>query len=64
MLQRQKADGTSELEERLNRYISTEREKAVSSLAQDEGLSSDVLDHYLKEYDYLQKNSLKSYERH
>ena len=52
---RQKADGTSELEERLNRYISTEREKAVNSLAQDEGLSSEVLDHYLKEYDYLQK---------
>ena len=55
MMQRQKADGTSELEERLNNYISTEREKAVNSLAQDEGLSSDVLDHYLKEYDYLQK---------
>ncbi len=55
MIHRQKADGTSELEERLNRYISTEREKAVNSLAQDEGLSSEVLDHYLKEYDYLQK---------
>ena len=55
MIQRQKADGTSELEERLNRYISTEREKAVNSLAQDEGLSTEVLDHYLKEYDYLQK---------
>lgn len=55
MMQRQKADGTSELEERLNNYITTEREKAVNSLAQDEGLSSDVLDHYLKEYDYLQK---------
>lgn len=55
MMHRQKADGTSELEERLNRYISTEREKAVNSLAQDEGLSSEVLDHYLKEYDYLQK---------
>mgnify|MGYP002599495863 FL=1 len=55
MIQRQKADGTSELEERLNRYISTEREKAVNSLAQDEGLSSEVLNHYLKEYDYLQK---------
>ena len=55
MIQRQEADGTSELEERLNRYISTEREKAVNSLAQDEGLSSEVLDHYLKEYDYLQK---------
>ncbi len=52
---RQKADGTSELEERLNRYISAEREKAVNSLAQDEGLSAEVLDHYLKEYDYLQK---------
>ena len=55
MVQRQKADGTNELEERLNSYISTEREKAVNTLAQDEGLSSDVLDHYLKEYDYLQK---------
>lgn len=55
MMQRQKADGTSELEERLNRYISSEREKAVNSLAQEEGLSSEVLDHYLKEYDYLQK---------
>ncbi len=55
MMQRHKADGTSELEERLNNYISAEREKAVSSLAQDEGLSAEVLDHYLKEYDYLQK---------
>lgn len=52
---RKKADGTNELEERLNNYISAEREKAVNSLAQDEGLSSEVLNHYLKEYDYLQK---------
>lgn len=55
MAERKKADGTSELEERLNNYISAEREKAVKSLAQDEGLSSDVFNHYLKEYDYLQK---------
>ena len=55
MAQRKKADGTSELEERLNQYISAEREKAVNSLAQDEGLATDVLNHYLKEYDYLQK---------
>ena len=55
MMQRQKADGTSELEERLNNYISTEREKAVNALAHAEGLSPEVLDHYLKEYDYLQK---------
>ena len=63
MMQRQKADGTSELEERLNNYISTEREKAVKSLAQDEGLSSEVLDHYLKEYDYLQKEQPEIIQR-
>lgn len=32
-----------------------EREKAVHSLLEDEGIPSDVLTHYLKEYDYLQK---------
>lgn len=47
----------------MNRYISTEREKAVNSLAQDEGLSSDVLDHYLKEYDYLQKEQPEIIQR-
>lgn len=62
-MQRQKADGTNELEERLNRYISAEREKAVNSLAQDEGLATDVLDHYLKEYDYLQKSSQRLYRK-
>lgn len=55
MARRQKADGTSELEERLNQYIATEREKAVQSLSKDEDIPSDILDHYLKEYDYLQK---------
>ena len=55
MLRRQKADSVSELEERLNSYITQEREKAVNSLAQEEELPPSVLDHYLKEYDYLQK---------
>ena len=55
MVQRKKADGTSDLEERLNQYITTEREKAVRSLSEDEGIPSDVLTHYLKEHDYLQK---------
>ena len=55
LLQRQKADGTNELEERLNNYISTEREKAIDLLAKDEGISSEILNHYIKEYDYLQK---------
>ena len=55
LLQRQKADGTNELEERLNNYISTEREKAIDLLAKDEGISSEILNHYIKEYDYLHK---------
>ncbi len=35
MMQRGKADGTSDLEERLNRYIAVERENAVNSLAEE-----------------------------
>lgn len=55
MVQRKKADGTSDLEERLNQYITTEREKAVHALSEEEGIPSNVLTLYLKEYDYLQK---------
>lgn len=52
---RNKADGTNELEERLNQYIVSERNKAVNSLADDEQIPADVLNLYIKEYDYLQK---------
>ena len=52
---RNKVDGTNELEERLNQYIVLERNKAVSDLANDEQISSEVLNHYIKEFDYLQK---------
>ncbi len=52
---KQKADGTSDLEERLNNYIVTERNNAVNALAQEEDIDSDVLNHFLSEYDYLQK---------
>ena len=52
---KQKADGTSDLEERLNNYIVTERNNAVNTLAKDEDLDASVLNHYLSEYDYLQK---------
>ena len=52
---RNKTDGTNELEERLNQYIVSERNKAVSDLADDEQISAEVLNHYIKEYDYLQK---------
>lgn len=55
MARKQKADGTSDLEERLNNYIVTERNNAINTLAKDEDLDASVLNHYLSEYDYLQK---------
>ena len=55
MARKQKFDGTSDLEERLNNYITTERNNAVNKLAKEEGLDVTVLNHYLSEYDYLQK---------
>ena len=55
MARKQKADGTNDLEERLNNYIVTERNNAVNTLAKDEDLDASVLYHYLSEYDYLQK---------
>lgn len=55
MARKQRADGTSDLEERLNNYIVTERNNAVNTLAKDEDLDASVLNHYLSEYDYLQK---------
>lgn len=55
MARKQKADGTCDLEERLNNYIVTERNNAVNTLAKDEDLDASVLNHYLSEYDYLQK---------
>lgn len=55
MARKQKFDGTSDLEKRLNNYITTERNNAVDKLAKEEGLDVSVLNHYLSEYDYLQK---------
>ena len=55
MARKKKADGTSDLEERLNDYITTERTNAINRLAEEEKLDSAVLNHYLSEYDYLQK---------
>jgi len=51
----QKADGTSDLEERLSTYITEERGKAIFSVAAEEELDVNVLNHYLSEYDYLHK---------
>ena len=55
MVRKQRADGKSDLEERLNNYITNKRNDAVDELAKDEDLDVTVLNHYLSEYDYLQK---------
>ena len=55
MARKKKADGTSDLEERLNEYIVSERKNAINTLATEEELAPEVLNHYLSEYDYLQK---------
>ena len=52
---RQRIDGTSDLEERLNTYIAKERGKAISLIASEEQLDVNILNHYLSEYDYLHK---------
>ncbi len=52
---RSKADGTNELEERLNQYVVSERNKAVKDLSDDEQIPAEVLNLFIKEYDYLQK---------
>ena len=53
--ERAKADGTMDLESRLNTYVKQERAKAIEQLAQSEGVPVEVLDRFLSEYDYLQK---------
>ena len=53
--ERAKADGTMDLESRLNNYVKEERNKAIEKLAESEGVSVAVLDRFLSEYDYLQK---------
>ncbi|MFC2264566.1 MAG: type I restriction endonuclease subunit R [Prevotella conceptionensis] len=55
MARKQRVDGKSDLEERLNNYITNKRNDAVDELAKDEDLDVKVLNHYLSEYDYLQK---------
>lgn len=55
MAQKQKADGTSDLEERLNNYIMTERTNAIHMLAKEEEIAPEVLNYYLSEYDYIPK---------
>ena len=53
--ERVKADGTMDLESRLNNYVKEERNKAIEQLAKTEGVPVEVLDRFLSEFDYLKK---------
>ena len=50
---RAKADGTIDLEDRLQRYILKMKNKAVHDLAVDEGVEEEALCNFIAEYDYL-----------
>lgn len=52
---RAKADGSIDLETRLTNYVSEARNRAIDSLAEEEGLSREALQEYLEQYDYLQR---------
>jgi len=52
---KKKADGSVDLEERLNQYIRQEKGKAIDRLAEDEQLPTELLNRFLSEYDFSQK---------
>ena len=56
--QKSSADGTSDLEERLNDYISEERCKAISQISSDENIPEVTLNKFLEEYDFSGKEQI------
>ena len=50
-----KADGSIDLEERLNQYIRQEKGRAIERIAQEEDIPVEIINRYMSEYDYVQK---------
>ncbi len=50
-----KADGSIDLEERLNQYIRQEKGRAIERIAEEEEIPIEVINKFLSEYDYVQK---------
>jgi type I restriction enzyme R subunit len=50
-----KADGSIDLESKLAHYIAEARNRAVTHLAEEEGIDEKALAKFLEEYDYLQR---------
>ncbi len=51
--ERAKADGTMDLEARLQEFILKKKNEAVHKLAESEGVDEDALCKFISEYDYL-----------
>ncbi len=50
-----KADGSIDLEECLNQYIRQEKGRAIERIAQEEDIPVEIINRYMSEYDYVQK---------
>ena len=53
--QKAKADGSIDLETRLNNYITIARNNAIHELAIDEGIDEEALTKFIAEHDFLQR---------
>ncbi|MDR2382547.1 MAG: type I restriction endonuclease subunit R, partial [Prevotellaceae bacterium] len=53
--EKSKADGSIDLESRLNEYMNKARQEAVEYLADEEDIDREALSQFLNEYDYLQR---------
>ena len=52
---KKKADGSVDLEERLNQYVRQEKDKAIDRLSEEEQMPKELLNRFLSEYDFSQK---------
>lgn len=52
---RKRADGTTDLEERLNQYVRQEKAKAIERVATEEEIPLETVNRYISEYDFSGK---------
>lgn len=52
---KERADGSVDLEERLNQYVRQEKNKAIDKLAEEEQLPKELFGRFISEYDFSQK---------
>ena len=57
LLTRVSADAKDALGERLQAFMAAEREKAIATLAQEEGVEAEALAEFISEYDFSQKEN-------